>query len=155
MKLKYLLYFTLSSLSFIACRKYQDGPALTFISKNERIKKDWILDIAITERGTVLTNISSRYPEMRMRFRKDSLIVIFSPITEKLYGNWELAESKEVINWTVDHNPVTEIVSEVDAFGSEVLMSYDSLERFDIRRLTTDELWLKDKFNAILRFVPE
>ena len=137
------------------CRKYQDGPSLTVVSKTERIARDWILDIAITERGSVRTNISSRYPEMRMRFRRDSLIVLFAPVTEKLYGNWELAENKEAITWVVDHDPLTEIVSELDIFGTPTLMSYDSLERFDIRRLTTDELWLKDKFNAILRFVPE
>lgn len=139
-----------------ACRKYQDGPAFTLVSKTERITRDWKLEFVLNEFvGGTFLNITAVNPEMRLRFRRDSLIVIYSPVTEKLYGNWEFAESKEVINWTLDHNPVTEMVTEVSSTGAETTITYDSLERFDIRRLTTDQLWLSDKFNNMLRFVPE
>lgn len=145
-----ILLFSLCVLILSACRKYEDGPAFTVLSKTERITKDWILNAVALETPGSTTNIIVQYPTMRLRVRKDSLIVLFSPITEKLYGTWEFAESKETFNWIVDHNPATVIEA---ATGSD--MTYDSLERFDIRRLTQKDLWLADKFNHVLRFVPE
>lgn len=133
-----------------ACRKYQDGPAFTLVTKTERVTNDWILEAVALESPASTTNIIAQYPTMRVRVRKDSLIVLFSPITEKLYGTWEFEESKETFNWTVDHNPATVIEA-----ATGVDMTYDSLERFDIRRLTNDDFWLADKFGNVLRFVPE
>jgi len=145
-----ILLILLCLLTFVACRKYEDGPAFTVLSKTERVTNDWILDAVALQTPGSNIDIVSQYPTMRLRVRKDSLIVLFSPITEKLYGTWEFAESKETFNWTVDHNPATIIEA---ATGND--MTYDSLERFDIRRLTKKDLWLADKYNHVLRFVPE
>ncbi|MGK0365499.1 MAG: hypothetical protein ACI85O_002565 [Saprospiraceae bacterium] len=147
---KAILSFCLIILFMTACRKYENGAAFTVLTKTKRITKDWVLDaVAVTSGGTI-TNIVDEYPTMRMRIRKDSVIVLFAPITEKLYGNWAFTESKEAFQWTVDHNPATVI----DA-ATETDMTYDSLGRFDIDRLTNKELWLRDKFNNTLRFVVE
>jgi len=145
---KAILSFCLIVLFMSACRKYENGAAFTLLTKTERITKDWILDAVATNRDGRLQDIITEYPTMRLRLRKDTVIVLFAPITEKLYGNWEFSESKEAFQWTVDHDPATviEAVTETD-------MTYDSLGRFDIERLTNKELWLNDKFNNTLRFV--
>ena len=140
-------------LFIFGCRKYEDGPAFTFLTKTNRITNDWILDIAVEEVGTFNIDATARYPTTRLRIREDTLIVLFAPLTEKLYGTWSLEESKETFNWVVDHDPVTFIND--DSFTAEGITSYDSLERFDIRRLTEDQFWIIDKFGNLLQFVPE
>ncbi len=148
---KSIFSFCLIILFATACRKYENGAAFTLLTKTERITKDWILnEVAMTNISGGLTNIIDEYPTMRLRIRKDSVIVLFAPITEKLYGNWELTEGKEAFQWTVDHDPATVI----DA-ATETDMTYDSLGRFDIERLTNKQLWLVDKFNNTLRFEVE
>jgi len=148
---KAIFSFCLIILFLTACRKYENGAAFTVLTKTKRITKDWVLNAVATNNSSGgLTDILDQYPTMRLRVRKDSVIVLFAPITEKLYGNWEFSESKEAFLWTVDHNPATVI----DA-ATETDMTYDSLGRFDIERLTNKELWLNDKFNNTLRFVVE
>jgi len=147
---KAILSFCLIILFTTACRKYENGAAFTLLTKTERITNDWILNAVGANRDGSLMDIINEYPTMRLRIRKDSVIILFAPITEKLYGNWEFSESKEAFLWTVDHNPATVIDAATDTD-----MTYDSLGRFDIERLTNKELWLNDKFNNTLRFVVE
>ncbi len=148
---KAIFSFCLIILLATACRKYEDGAAFTLLTKTERITKDWILtEVAMNNSTGEIDNIINQYPTMRLRIRRDSVIVLFAPITEKLYGNWELSEGKEAFQWTVDHDPATVI----DA-ATETDMTYDSLGRFDIERLTNKQLWLLDKFNNTLRFEVE
>ena len=147
---KIIFSFCLIILFATACRKYENGAAFTLLTKTERITNDWILDAVAVTTSAGIINIADEYPSMRLRIRKDSVIVLFSPITEKLYGNWALTEGKEAFQWTVDHNPATVI----DA-ATETDMTYDSLGRFDIERLTNKQLWLVDKFNNTLRFERE
>jgi len=106
---KTILPFCLILLFMTACKKYENGAAFTLLTKTERITKDWILDAVATNTTTGIDNIVNQYPTMRLRIRKDSVIVLFAPITEKLYGNWEFSESKEAFLWNVDHNPATVI----------------------------------------------
>lgn len=147
---KIILSFCLITLFMTACRKYENGAAFTLLTKTKRITKDWVLEsVAMTSTGALI-DILDEYPMIRLRIREDSVIVLFAPVTEKLYGNWAFTESKEAFLWTVDHNPATII----DA-ATETDMTYDSLGRFDIERLTNKELWLNDKFNNTLRFVVE
>ncbi len=143
-----LLLFLLSS-----CRKYNDGPAFTLLTKTNRVTNDWILDIAVRETGGAIFEVTDRYPTMRLRIRKDTVIVLFSPLTEKLYGTWSFEESKETFNWAVDHDPVTFIND--NSLADQDITSYDSLERFDIERLTEDDFWIIDKFGNTLRFAEE
>lgn len=149
---KFLLLFCTISLTLLACRKYEDGPSFTLLTKKQRIIKTWNLDIVIKQIGSNRFDVTDTYPGLRLDFTRDSLRVDFTPSGEMLRTTWELSESKEALSWTADREPTTLIDDSI--LGADE-MSYDSLGRFDIQRLTSGQMWLVDKFNNTLRFVPE
>ena len=145
---KYLFPLLLGLFFCSACRKYQDGPAFTLLSKQARITGEWNLDVALLSTATSNAGITGRYPPMRMQIdRSDEFTVAFFDDFEVRRGEWSLEENKETFNWTLSDNVTTGIIG-----TNGQIVRYDSLERFDIERLTTGDLWLIDRFGTTLRF---
>lgn len=151
MKVKAL--FLIFLLFFVSCRKYEDGPSLTLTTKKQRLTGDWMLEQVLLNRISQVTEVSE-FPTIRLQIdRPDTLAVSFLGTTEEsLAGNWHFIESKESLEWVLDSKPTTLVKDANTTIGSVANVTYDSLERFDIRRLTNNDLWIVDKYNNILKF---
>lgn len=118
---KHLLVLILSGLmlSFFSCKKYDEGPALSLLSKKQRLDGIWSL-VQVINNGV---DVTSLYPE-------DHSYVIdkngsFKKISNgvETTGTWEFNSDKTEILLTIDNSP--------DADVHKVL------------RLTNKHLWWK------------
>jgi hypothetical protein len=55
-----ILLTVLIFLAFTSCNKYEDGPVLSFVSRNERVANTWKMDKAI-DNGLDVTSSYDRY----------------------------------------------------------------------------------------------
>ncbi|MEZ4829678.1 MAG: hypothetical protein R3C61_25845 [Bacteroidia bacterium] len=121
-----LLSFT---VIFSGCRKYEDGPTISFLSKQSRVANDWRAeavfrnDIDETKDFTVYAMTFSKAGRLTWTIQKEGQI---DPVI--VTGDWELASVKEQIKITFDAK---------DPVSGETRLLY-----MDILRLTEDALWL-------------
>ena len=120
------IWVILLSMAFLfsSCRKYDDGPTFSLISKKERVANDW-------KTVTVFRNDideTKEYPTYSINFGKKDVTWKFQRSTDtnptEITGTWELASVKEQIK-------ISYVV------GSETRLQY-----MDILRLTETELWV-------------
>lgn len=114
-------------LLFTSCRKYADGPTISFRSKEERIANNWAATFVF--RNNI--DETARYESFNFTFIKSGAFtwtVKPAGATEPviLTGTWELASVKEQIKLTY-----------FDAASAEVRLLY-----MDILKLYEDEIWL-------------
>ena len=113
---------------FSSCRKYEDGPTISFISKTERVSNNWKV-VSLFRNDIDETNDWAKY---NMNFTKEGKITWTTQLeggTEVVQtGTWELASVKEQIKITFD---------EKDPVSGLTRLLY-----MDILRLTEDELWI-------------
>ncbi|MEM6344352.1 MAG: hypothetical protein AAF927_10755 [Bacteroidota bacterium] len=127
---KRILFSVLVVTMLIAtgCRKYPDGPTISFIPKVDRISQNWIVD-QIYRNDIEETD---QYDVYGMNITKGGRLtwtVDFRDIDPVIItGDWELASVKEQIKITFD---------EKDPVSGETRLLY-----MDILRLTQDQLWL-------------
>jgi hypothetical protein len=108
------------------CRKYPDGPTISFIPKVNRIAQNWTVDQIYRndiEETTLYDAYTMNFTENRLSWTVDLRDV--DPVV--IGADWELASVKEQIKLTFDEK----------APSGETRLLY-----MDIRRLTQDEFWL-------------
>ncbi len=149
-QLKKLLSFTWQwalpgLLLFSACAKYEQGPWLSFLTKEKRLAQTWQVNAAFLPDGT---NFLPTFKNQHYTLEREGLLhIAFTrpDTTETIEGKWELIEQKEVLLWTVNADSTRR-----DSLG----YPYDSITYFDILRLTQSELRLIDTLNRRLYLEP-
>lgn len=117
-----------SMLIVTGCRKYPDGPTISFIPKMNRISQNWVVD-QIYRNDIEETD---QYDLYGMNFTQGGRLTWTIDLRDidpvAITGDWELASVKEQVKFTFD---------EKDPVSGETRLLY-----MDIRRLTQDQLWL-------------
>ncbi|MCB0706421.1 MAG: hypothetical protein KDC34_13990 [Saprospiraceae bacterium] len=132
--------FILAGLAVFSCKKYQDGPYLSFQSKEKRIIGDWYIDQAILVQQIDTAEIYEGYV---FHFGADSTTLIDYPNLgnpDTVSGRWFLADNKETFRWLLNREPDNCL--------------FDSMEIFDIFRLTSKDFQVYDKENTLIKFGP-
>lgn len=117
----FLLLFAVAALlgSVTACKKYEDGPAVSLLTKKQRLCRTWFVR-SVTSGSIGFENPS---PESyKYEFQKNGTLTITQDGNSST-GSWSFADNKEDLSITVD--------------GSIYLA--------EIRRLTKKELWLEQE----------
>ena len=121
-----------------SCKKYEEGPFISFRSKKERVANTWKIDKAY-ENGQETTG---SYDQYRLYMSKDgdaSLTSIYSTsnFTAEFEtdGTWMFVNNKENIQFDYQDD--------------------DADETYQILKLKENELWLREKGGEVeLRLVP-
>lgn len=123
-----ILLLTLSTI-FTGCRKYEDGPSISFLSKQSRVANDWRAeavfrnDIDETKDFPVYAMTFSKAGRLTWTIQKNGQV---DP--QIITADWELASVKEQIKLTLD--------------GTDPISGETRLLYMDILRLTENELWV-------------
>ncbi len=124
MKLKQLIPLALfAALIVAACKKYEEGPAISLRSKKKRVEGVWKIDKKFDAQEEQL-QLTSDDLKVRWEFEDTIYREIYSGTTQ-ISGTWEFTESKERI-----------LVNYEDTTGKYTL-------DYRILRLTNSDLWLK------------
>jgi hypothetical protein len=124
-----------------ACKKYEEGPYLSFTSKNKRLENHWVATggFSFTDPG---------FPDPVLSYqliltRDGDITVVYPDLisNDTLFGEWEWMDRREVIQWELEP-------------GDTLSFYYTRFERFDVLRLTGNDLWLIDKDNNRIFFEP-
>jgi hypothetical protein len=125
--LNYILTFVIIFL--FSCKKYEDGPGLSFHSKTERIANHWKYEKKYLNEEE--TDLSDEEKNTTLTFDKGGSFVKRVPngsYFTSYDGNWEFIEKKEKIKTHISYsyfgNPATEEIS------------------WEILKLKEKELWL-------------
>lgn len=112
-----LLIVGISAALVPSCKKYEDGPRLSFKSKKSRVANEWKYEQVTSSNGA---NLTSSYANNFVEFKKDgSYIMTYS--YGSATGTWQFASDKEDI-----------VLTESGSGDSETL---------HILRLKEKELW--------------
>ena len=115
MNIKETATLGLASALVLGCSKYDDGPAFSLASKNNRLCREWELDRINGQRDTD--------GEIIWEFEKDGdflFTYIYDGYNYTSRGEWSWVDGKESLMLRID---------------GEIIES-------DISRLTSEELWL-------------
>ena len=122
MKKQYYLLFILSFVFiFSSCKKYDDGPVVSLLTKTARLTGEW--DVEEID-GEYLTDVSAF-----ITFEKNGDFELSVQFNDYYYddyierGYWEWESGKESVDVTVD----------------------GERQEYKILRLTNDELWFEDE----------
>ncbi|RMG71354.1 MAG: hypothetical protein D6722_07010 [Bacteroidetes bacterium] len=129
---RYLFLFglvvLLGSVSLSGCRKYEDGPSFSLLSKEARIVGNWVARSFFRNDLDELDDYSVYNIQFTAAGRMIWRIQLVGQDVVETVGDWELANVKEAIKITFD---------EKDPVSGETRLLY-----MEIRRLTADELWV-------------
>ncbi|HEU4719506.1 MAG TPA: lipocalin family protein [Bacteroidia bacterium] len=103
---KYILagFIAFAAIAFTAssCKKYEDGPAISLLTKKMRLCNDWVVDKYL-ENGTDETNGTDMTSFMQSvitewSIKKDNSYTITGAGSES--GTWSLGEDKDDVTFT-------------------------------------------------------
>jgi hypothetical protein len=139
--MKHWMLLAAGLLLMSACKKYEEGPYLSFTSKNNRLENHWV-----ATGGFSFTDPNFPEPVLNYQFiiTKDGDITVVFPdllTNDTLSGKWEWMDRKEVLQWELE-------------LGDTLSFYYTRFEDFDVLRLTSTDLWLIDKDNNRISFEP-
>lgn len=131
MKIKNLILISALMLIFTSC-KYEEGPAVSLRSKEERLCNEWKIDKKLT--NGVENTLTEAELQTIVEFKKGGDYSITVPILGVYVvfnGTWEFYDNKEKIITTYEAN----------VLGTNVMQKDTS----KILRLMEKELWLEGK----------
>ncbi|MDI3544711.1 MAG: hypothetical protein PWQ43_133 [Rikenellaceae bacterium] len=131
MKIKNLILISALMLIFTSC-KYEEGPAVSLRSKEERLCNEWKIDKKLT--NGVENTLTEAELQTIVEFKKGGEYSITVPILGVYVvfsGTWEFYDNKEKIIITYEAN----------VLGTNVMQKDTS----KILRLMEKELWLEGK----------
>ncbi len=121
------LVLFLSSMLIVGCKKYEDGPGLSFRNKRERAINTWKAKYALRDE----VDATAWYNDWTLDMREDGRIEITtlddndSTLTQ--HGFWDLVNDNEEIR-----------------FQYTVPVQVEDVNTVTILRLKEDELWFRD-----------
>lgn len=125
-------------ISITACKKYPDGPLISFRSKTERVANNWRVGQAL-DNGSDVTSSYNKYELSLTKGGSASLTAMYTFLGTKYEyttnGTWTFVSSNEKLSMDFENN-------DADAV-------------YKILRLKEDEMWLqKDGGSLELHLVP-
>lgn len=134
-----ILFTVLFFLALTSCNKYEDGPVLSFVSRNERVANTWKMDKAI-ENGVDVTSNYDRYVVTLTKSGSASFTAHFSLLSlEYDYvtnGTWSFESNDDKLKLDYENDLV-------DA-------------TYVILKLKENELWLRQENTELeLHLAPE
>lgn len=115
-------------VSFGSCKKYEEGPAISFKSKKERVANTWIIQQALRDGE----DVTSDYDEFTLRTTKDGdaeLAALYSfgafSYEYETSGTWGFESNAELISFDYQDN--------------------DADVKYQILRLEEDAMWLREQ----------
>ena len=129
--LKKITYLTLSgaaALSLPGCGKYEDGPKFSLLTKKSRVVGQWdVKSIGPTVLQSQGVTINFEFDKSGSLIQTASYSYYGYNQTFTYAGSWDFASDKEQLLLTID----------------------GSSELFEIKRLTSNEMWLDDDISAL------
>lgn len=114
--------------AFTACQKYEDGPAFSLRSREERVANDWRVERAMDGSDDV-TSAFDQY-ELRLSRERDATLIARYTLGEVVFefstsGEWEFQNHSEDLRLDFENDAAD--------------------ETYEILRLKDKELWLREK----------
>ena len=135
------VFFIAIALSFGACKRYTDGPLLSLKSPTSRISNTWEVESASDENGK---DVSGSYSPYILTFKKDGTYQVQANISGNLSvvnnGTWEFIDNKKSVVTTFKTN-----------IGNTTITNVDTVE---ILKLKSKKLWVKNKNNDEVHYIP-
>jgi hypothetical protein len=125
--LNIFIAIALVAVAIPACKKYEEGPAISLKTKTARLSRVWKTEKWEDKNGTTTTPPST--DKTTYEFTKENKFNI-SDGTTTYTGDWEFTSDKEGVITTFTYT-----------FGNTTTTSKDTS---NIIRLTSKELWFKD-----------
>lgn len=113
-----------------SCSIYPENPLIALGSKEKRIANTWRVTYASDEDGTEVTAQSA---DDRYIFSEDGTAewkTTFTGVDITLTGEWDLLDDGATLQTSLQYTLLG--------------VTYTQTERFNIQKLTEDELWLED-----------
>lgn len=90
------LCFALTLMVFASCKKYEDGPAFSILSKKARLTGEWELRKIVQNGNDITSTITT---DTRITFKKDGSFQesYTNTTTQFIDGNWEFDGNKDYI----------------------------------------------------------
>lgn len=136
------LMFSLVVLAFTSCRKYEEGPNVSFRTKTARVTNDWRVESA--EVNGIEASSDPYWAKQKHQFysNKKYIQTIIDPVTleaRTINGTWLLYDNDRKIAITTK-----------DAFTNK-----DSTVDWNILKLFNKQFWVRKTDNTVeLHFVP-
>ncbi|PWH82195.1 hypothetical protein [Brumimicrobium oceani] len=134
MKNNFKFFLAILSVAFVftACKKYDEGPALSLLTKKARISGEWRVEKEISAAGVEQLVQSQDV----LSISKSGSFEIIEDNKIETIGTWDFIKDKEYISFTYKEDGV------------------NNIEEFKIIRLKNRELWLKDIEGKQYNYVP-
>lgn len=120
---------TVGLITFESCKKYEEGPGLSFRSRAERVANTWRV-AKYLEGGIDVTNDESAYPNGNWTFEKEGDLSVSTTVLGIMVtanGTWDFTSNDEKISYTFTGGGST------TTGEAQILM------------LKEKEMWLKDE----------
>jgi hypothetical protein len=118
-----VLIIALSSI-FVSCKKYEDGPMISLLTKKARITGDWVIDKVTVNGEDKTSDFQAAWgANFVLKIEKDGKYHTDGAYPDA--GSWKFGEDKDDVYFTSDQP------------GSKE-------QPFHILRLKSKELWLKE-----------
>lgn len=127
-------FLSILTLVFVlsACKKYEEGPAISILTKKARVTGAWKAEKKISNSGEV----DYVFDDEVIRINKDDTYEIHEGNELVVFGTWDFTKDKEYLRFTFTEN------------GSK------NIQEFKIIRLKNKELWLTDDQGEQINYVP-
>ena len=122
--LKFAVIAGIFAVSLSGCKKYEEGPGISFRSKTTRLARAWKLDKYVDKSGNVQTVNLGKFV-----FDKDGFTKLTTILTTE--GKWHFNDNK-----------------------SKVITTHSLYEELEILRLTTEDFWVRHQDGGESYFVP-
>lgn len=132
-KLFTLICLITSALLLTECKKYPEGPSISFRSKSERVANTWKLSKYYEKNVDLTSNFNTAYTKFTFTTTKGGDYTL----TRELFS---LANTSETGNWSFSSNKKTFILSPT----SISLGTLPSSSSWQILKLYEKEMWLRN-----------
>lgn len=129
-------------LVFSSCIKYEDGPVFSFKSKEKRLCRSWVLDKFINNEGNEGT------ANIKISLNSDNSGSVYYNIQNP---QWQPGENEEQISWEWLLGTYG-VVLYLPTIPNLANHGFSDQSQYEILRLTTKELWIKDRGNLIVYY---
>ncbi len=141
-----ILLFALMLFLWSSC-SYEEGPWISFKSKEERMANQWFVPLAIDDSEEEIT---PEFNRQLFLFTKDGNVKIYfykkNEDPDSIAGTWFFSDKKKTFNWDLQAD---------EQKLQELEFYYPAQQAFEILRLYEDECWLKDEAGGRLFLEPK
>ena len=133
-KIKSLTIFILISIFiFSACKKYDEGPALSLRSKTDRLKGEWFCE-GIYKNGEKIDTMQTFADAYILQFYADGNGVSYYGVWN-FYFTWYFSNEKEIIFWTRSEEGATQNDLQILRLTFEDFWFISSVDNFEYRMI--------------------